>query len=230
MRGVGVLYRELKHHLVDVAPRVSPLQVVSKLEEFLTKEFCSVILKKSGNSVLPLTGAGNRSDGRRIDLALVQGNLSRAVDTQSMKVVRQKMKVRAFIELKYLRNKHRFGFGNASDEIESTLKDLRKQIGTFRKSSYGDYGVKLRARTKDIYGVVVVSYVRRADLRIDKQASRDDREVFLETILASARKNKLRFYDLTYPRLEAIYIDRPVQVLKARFMISLYAGLWRASA
>ena len=174
--------------------KIAPLQVVSRLEEYLTKEFCSLIITKSGMKILPLTSPGLSKDKRRIDLALLEGDLSKARNLETAKRFRSKLLIRGFLEVKYLRNRHRFGYSDAQDEIRPTLKDLHRQLGQFQSgntpaiaSTYGDAG-------KDIYGLVFASHARREDeLRAaDGPTIADDRKSFLEKIKKCARKEGLR--------------------------------------
>src|ERR1700693_6036753 len=104
MRGIYKLYKALKLSLKTIRKQVAPLQVVSRLEEYLTKEFCSVIFLQSNMAILPLTSPGQRTDKRKIDMALLEGDLSEALNRRTAKSQRDKLVIRAFIEVKYLRN------------------------------------------------------------------------------------------------------------------------------
>ena len=86
MKGVGVLYHAFRKSLRENRAKIAPLQVVSRLEEYLTKEFCSVIFTKSGMNILPLTSPGLSKDKRRIDLALLEGDLSKARDLATARI------------------------------------------------------------------------------------------------------------------------------------------------
>jgi hypothetical protein len=189
MQGIDKLYNEFKLSLKAHRKKVAPLQVVSRLEEYLTKEFCSVISLKSNMAILPLTSPGQRADNRKIDMALLEGDLSGALDRQTAKSQRDKLVIRAFIEVKYLRNRHRFEYSDARDENDSTLKNLRKQLGRFDLSEYAGYRVDLRGHRKDIYGLVLASYVRRSH-------EDDDHRVFVQKVKECGRKHKLRYWDL----------------------------------
>jgi len=105
MKGIDRLYSAFKKSLRVNPKRVASLQVVSRLEEYLTKEFCSVIFLKSEMAILPLTSPGKRADRRKIDLALLEGDLSEALDKRTAKIQRDKLVIRAFVEVKYLRNR-----------------------------------------------------------------------------------------------------------------------------
>ena len=229
MKGVGVLYHAFRKSLRENRAKIAPLQVVSRLEEYLTKEFCSVIFTKSGMNILPLTSPGLSKDGRRIDLALLEGDLSKARNLETAKRFRDKLLIRGFLEVKYLRNRHRFGYSDAQDEIRPTLKDLHRQLGQFNQAEYAGYRVHLRGRRKDIYGLVFASHAwRDDDLRaVDGPSAADDRKSFLEKIKKCAREEGLRYYDLSDPQLDVVYADETVTILKGHFRTSLYLGLWR---
>jgi len=161
MKGIDRLYNAFKKSLRENPEKVAPLQVVSRLEEYLTKEFCSVIFLKSKLAILPLTSPGQRADRRKIDMALLEGDLSEALDKRTAKSQRDKLVIRAFVEVKYVRNRHRFGYSDAQDEIHPILRNLSEQLGRFDLSQYAGYRVDFRGHRKDIYGLVLASYVRR---------------------------------------------------------------------
>jgi hypothetical protein len=153
MKGIDKLYNAFKKSLRANPKKVASLQVVSRLEEYLTKEFCSVIFLKSKMAILPLTSPGQRADNRKIDMALLEGDLSGAIDRRTAKSQRDKLVIRAFVEVKYLRNRHRFGYSDAQDEIHPVLKNLREQLGRFNLDEYAGYRVDLRARERTSTGL-----------------------------------------------------------------------------
>ena len=220
MRGIDKLYNAFKLSLKANRKKVAPLQVVSRLEEYLTKEFCSVIFLQSNMAILPLTSPGQRTDKRKIDMALLEGDLSEALNRRTAKSQRDKLVIRAFIEVKYLRNRHRFGYSDAQDEIVPTLKNLKKQLGIFDLSEYAGYRVDLRGHRNDIYGLVLASYVRRSH-------EDDGHRVFVQKVKECGRKHRLRYWDLSGPLLDLVYANEPVTILCGEFKTSLYAGLWR---
>jgi hypothetical protein len=220
MKGIGKLYSEFKHSLARDRKVIAPLQIVSRLEEYLTKRFCSVVLTASEMTILPLTSPGQRVDGRKIDMALLEGDLSRALDKKAAKLHRDELSIRAFVEVKYLRNRHRFGFGDATDEIRPTLQNLQDQLGTFDLARYAGYSVSLRGHRRDIYGLVLASCVRR-----DHEEDRNT--VYIRKVNHCARQHQLSYYDLNYPQLDPAYENQPVTILGGHFRASLYTGLWR---
>jgi hypothetical protein len=220
MKGIGGLYSAFKESLRTNRTKLACLQVVSRLEEYLTKGFCSVIFLKSELAILPLTNPGQRSDRRKIDMALLEGDLSEALDKRTAKSQRGKLVIRAFVEVKYLRNRHRFGYSNAKDETDPILKNLSEQLGRFDLREYAGYRVNLRGHRKDIYGLVFVSHVRR-------RHEDDDREAFVQWVRQCGSKHGLRHWDLPKPQLDLVYANEPVSILRGEFNASLYAGLWR---
>jgi hypothetical protein len=223
MRGIGKLYDSFKRSLRANRRKIAPLQVVSRLEEYLTKEFCSVVFLKSKMTILPLTSPGIRADNRKIDMAFLEGDLSKALDRQTAKNERSKLVIRSFIEVKYLRNRHRFGYSDATDEIHQTLKNLRDQLGTFDLEEYAGYRVDLRGRWKDIYGLILASYVRR-------RHETDKKTAFVRTVNKCGRRHCLTYFDMQYPQLDLAYANEPVTILGGDFNASLYVGLWRLRA
>src|SRR5271166_710580 len=138
MTGVINLYGKFKEQLKEEQSKVAPLQLLGRMEDFFTKEFASLTLVESTGKVLPLTNFGRKADGRRIDMVLVQGDLSQVLDRKS----ERKLTISALIELKYVRNRHRYGYNSAEDEIATTFKDLSEQLGRMHRRKYADYQVR----------------------------------------------------------------------------------------
>ncbi len=220
MKGIDRLYNAFKRSLRANRKKVAPLQVVSRLEEYLTKEFCSVIFSKSNMAILPLTSPGQRADRRKIDMALLEGDLSKALDKRTPKSQRDKLVIRAFIEVKYLCNRHKFGYSDAQDDFHPILRNLSQQLGRFDLGEYAGYRVDLRGHRKDIYGLVLASYVRR-------RHEDDDQKVFVRRVRNCGSQHGLRHWDLPDPQLDLVYANVPVTILRGEFNASLYAGLWR---
>jgi hypothetical protein len=227
MKGVIPLYRGFKHHLSSAKReqhKLARLQLLCRLEDYLTKEFASFILDASEEGVLPIMNIGKRTDGKRVDIALAEGDLSRAVNKQLAKLCRPT--IRGFIEVKYVRNRHRWGFEDAQDETEMTFQSLQLQLGQMKKGkSYADYRVKQRSSKCEIYGLLFASYCCRDDeysRGIDKK-----KQAFIKRIISSARGHGFLTSNMKTPRLSPVYSDVLVHLLGARYRASLYAGLWR---
>src|SRR6267142_1221494 len=105
VKGVLPLYRKFKEHLRNEPhTKLARMQLLCRLEDYLTKEFASVILDKSDGEVLPILNTGKKTDGRGIDIALAEGDLSKVEDKNSADEFRPT--IRNFIEVKYIRNRH----------------------------------------------------------------------------------------------------------------------------
>jgi hypothetical protein len=101
-----------------------------------------------------------------------------------------------------------------------SLKGLSEQLGRFDLGEYAGYRVDLRGHRKDIYGLVLASYVRR-------KHEDDDQRVFGRRVKKCGGQHGLRHWDLPNPQLDLVYANEPVTILGGGFNASLYAGLWR---
>ena len=204
--GIIELYYSFLGYLGSEKEKIAPLQLTSKIEDYLVKEFVYHIYKESGGKVFALTNLGKRGE-RKIDICLLKGNPNNPL-------------IYGMIEAKYLRNKHRLSDNNATDEIYSSLKSLSKQIGPFNGLKHGDYDVKLSAKSKHIYGLVFASYVK-------KEGDMDRKDEFYNKILKKAEKLGFRYHDLKKPYFRHIFEDVSVDVLNTQYCITLKAGLWK---
>ena len=75
MVGIFNLYREFRHRLQGRKSDIAPLQVISRLEEYLSKEFARAILTGSNGELLPVTNFGRRPDKRKIDIPIARRRL-----------------------------------------------------------------------------------------------------------------------------------------------------------
>jgi len=119
-KGIIGLYYDFRHQLYAQRKKIAVLQCLGKLEEYLTKEFANFIYVKSDMSILPLTNLGRKGE-QKIDISLLEGDFSN-------EVCKDNARIRAFVEVKYLRNLHRVGPGSAEDEIRATLRHLHRQL------------------------------------------------------------------------------------------------------
>ncbi|MCI0348265.1 MAG: hypothetical protein L0Z53_02470 [Acidobacteriales bacterium] len=219
IQGVTPLYEAFKAHLQKRNLIVAQLQLLGRIEDYLTKEFALVIMKESRSTVLPLINAGTKEEGRKIDIALLEGDFGKARDSGSLRDCRKECEIRAFIEVKYLRNRHRHTFANAEDEIAETFKSLREQLVSFRPTFYAKYPVNLRG--EGTYGLVFASHVRRAQETACKAPE------FVNRVKKAASEVAFAYHDLPAPQLDKVYEDVLVRVLNAQYRVSLYVGLWR---
>ncbi len=214
------LFRSFRGHLNRHQEAFARLQLLGRLEDYLTKEFAGFVIKRSGNSILPILNSGKRTDGRRIDLALAIGDFSNTLDKRSLK--KNPPKIRVFVELKYVCNRQAFRFGNKEDDIGTTLSSLHKQLkGKFGQKTYATYPVELRNTKRDIYGIVFASHVQRKNEKLKKTA----RE-FADDISDKA-KDRFCSHNAKNPGLREIYGDARVPMLKGEYQASLFAGVWR---
>ena len=211
--GVVPHYRALYKRLEKQKNRIAPLQLLGRIEDLLTKEFATSILERSRCSTVPILNVGDSKDGRRIDVALISGDISKGV-------VKTKLRIWGFVELKYLRNKHRIGEASSADENEPTFKSLHRQLVRLDTNSFAGYSVRLRGGKRDTYGLVFASYVAR-------KPDPDKQERFLKAIVGSAKKHGFVTYNFKPPKLRSVYTNLPVTILHGKYMVSLYCGLWR---
>lgn len=215
-KGILSLYQQFILDLRKDWKELARLQALGRLEEYFTKRFANTIYLKSDMSVLPLTNLG-KSGEPKIDIALLEGDFSE-VDFRH-RTYKEKAKISAFVEMKYLRNRHRLG-PNASDELTTTLKDLKRQLGIFNKHEHAGYKVELRGKRKDIYGVVFASHLR-------AQGEDDDKAKFKKRILDCAKEQGFWWHDLKRPYLLPVFTDKKILILRREFYASLYHGIWR---
>jgi hypothetical protein len=209
------IYDSYLEKLRAAKAELAALQLTGKLEDRLTKEFASCVYACSAGDLIALSNVGKKGE-QKIDIGVLQGDFSKAID-------RRNASVRALVEAKYLRNAHKLCLGNAQDEIVGTLKDLRRQLWTFNRKEWGGFPVRLSGQRRDIYGLVLVSYVRPND-------EPDGEGTFLERIRTQAKQLGFTYNDLSStPWLQRVYDRVPVVALKRSFSASLKAGLWRAT-
>ena len=217
-QGILPLYREFKEHLKQQSKRIAPLQVISKLEEYLTKEFVSVAIHSKQKPMLPITNIGSRLAGRRIDILLADGDLNKIKENPKDKPI-----VRAMIEAKYLRNRHRFGSHSAMDEISATLKSLNNQLGD--KGGDLDYEFIPWAPDGSIYGLVFFSVVHYAHEEKEIAGVKNNK---IEDVLKKSETTFSNFNDNNRrPMLKKVYEEKNVKVLKCEYNVQLWMGLWR---
>jgi len=174
-RSILKIYDSCLDKLRKNRAQLAMLQLTGRLEDYLTKEFATCVYTKSGGALIALSNVGlRRNHEQKIDLAILDGDFSEKID-------KRKATVRSLVEAKYLQNTHKICFGNAKDELSVTLRDLKRQLWSFRKSTQGGFPVRLAGRRKDIYGLVFASYVRSED-------DLDEEDEFLKRIRFLAKQ------------------------------------------
>jgi hypothetical protein len=134
--------------------------------------------------------------------------------------------VTAFIEVKYLRNRHRLSKHSplgACDEAPSVLSSLASQVALQPALHHGNKEVRLIAQTTAVYGLVFCSFTRPA-------AEDDLAETYYKRMLKQAGEHRLIYHDLQSPYWRGVYEEYPVQVFGDTWLCSLKAGLWRPRA
>jgi hypothetical protein len=216
MKGILPLYNKFIRALRADSKDIAHLQALGRIEEYLTKRFALTIYRESNHCVFPLTNLGNSGEPK-IDIALLEGDFTDSVFSHG--AYKTDACIRAFVEVKYLRNRHRIG-SSAEDEIATTLKGLKAQLGRFKKSKHAGYAVDLRGGRKDIYGVVFASYLRTS-------TETDGAEAFRGRILDCARQEGFWWHDYEKPYLRPVYTGEKIMILNRVFYASLYHGIWR---
>ncbi len=208
MAGIIDLYYKNKDELKKQKKRIAPLQLTSKLQDYLIKEFANLVIAGSSGHDYVLTNYGCKGEPK-ISMCLVKGELEKPV-------------IFGMIEAKYIRNIHRMRENdNATDEVAGTLDELYKKLGRYPKDHHCNLQVNLNSKENRIYGLVFASHVT----YMDKEGS--DSKKFFNSILEKS-KSRFAFYDLKYnnPRFDTVYEREEVQVLNRTAYVTLKTGLW----
>jgi len=209
--GVTKFFYGFLKHLGKERNKIASLQLSGRLEDSLVHEFIYYVYSSSKGSRFAFTNLGKANE-QKVDIVITSGSY-------------EKKSIRAMIEAKYLRNRHRFSKSNAEDEIATTLRSLKKQLHKFEESEHAGLTVKLSSNRQDIYGLVFASYVS-----FNQENLQDDKERFFSKCLSEASKLGFRYHDLDKPYWRTAFEDEKVKALKTSLSISLRAGLWRLSS
>ncbi|MCZ2459621.1 MAG: hypothetical protein LC128_08330 [Chitinophagales bacterium] len=209
--GVTRFFYGFLNHLSKERHKIASLQLSGRLEDYLVHEFIYYVYSSSNGSRFAFTNMGKANE-QKVDIVIASGSY-------------EKKSIKAMIEAKYLRNRHRFSKSNAEDEITTTLRSLKKQLHKFEESKHAGLTVKLSSKRQDIYGLVFASYVG-----FSQDETRDDKERFFSKCLNEALKLGFRYHDLHKPYWRTAFEDEKVKALKINLSISLRAGLWRLSS
>lgn len=205
MRGITTLFYSFLKYLNKQSEKVAVLQLTGKIEDFLVKEFVYFVYKSSKGKNFALVNIGKKNQ-QKIDICLIRRKENNA-------------EIYGMIEAKYFRNRHRFWPSNAKDEITTTLKDLNKQLHSFKQSYHGQFNVNLIAKTNNIYGLVFASYV-------SENKNENEKNEFYQTILNKASKY-FRYHDLEKPYFRPVFNDIEIRILDSSFYVTLKVGLWK---
>ena len=209
--GVTRFFYGFIKHLGEERNKIASLQLSGRLEDYLVHEFIYYVYSSSNGSRFAFTNMGKANE-QKVDIVITSGSY-------------EKKSIRAMIEAKYLRNRHRFSKNNAEDEITTTLRSLKKQLHKFAEGKHAGLPVKLSSTRQDIYGLVFASYVS-----FSQEESNDDKERFFSKCLSEASKLGFRYHDLHKPYWRTAFEDEKIEALKTSLTISLRAGLWRLSS
>lgn len=202
MEAILPIYYHFLRYLRKHNKKTAYLQLMGRIEDYLVKEFICYAHEKK---IFAISNYGKKNQ-QRIDICLLKGTHRKPI-------------VYGMIEAKYLRNVHRAWSGNATDEIVPTLKSLKTQLHIFKKSKQGRFGVKLNARSRNIYGLVFASFVSQK-----KEDAKKKR--FYDSILEKAARD-FRYHDLHKPYFRPVYDDVKIKALDAIFYVTLKCGLWK---
>lgn len=208
--GVTTLFYGFLKHLNKHKNRIAPLQLTGRLEDYLVHEFIYFVYSASKGYRFAFTNVGKENE-QKVDIIIAGGS-------------NQKQIVRAMIEAKYLRNRHRTSGNSAEDEVTTTLRSLERQLHKFTETRQAGLKVKLSSPKQDIYGLVFASYVN-----LSEEDTTADKERFYRICLSKASNLGFRYHDLAKPYWRTAFEDKKVSALKTSWSISLRVGLWRLS-
>ncbi len=200
--GITHLYYSFLKYLVKQKEKIAFLQLTGRIEDFLVKEFIYFVHKKGQFAI---TNVGNKGQ-QKVDICLLKGNMASP-------------KIYGMIEAKYVRNIHRAWASNATDEVVTTLKELKKQLHAFENPRHGSFSVNLVSKSRNIYGMVFASYAR-------KKEETDMGHNFYKAILDKATGN-FRYHDLPKPYFRPIFDNVKVKIFNSTFYVTLKCGLWK---
>ena len=188
--------------------KISYLQLIGKLEEFLVKEFCYFIFTNSEGMECAVVNMGSKkTKEQEIDICILSGT---SLDDP---------KIIWLIEAKYFRNRHRFKQYNATDEITTTMKSLNKQMHNYNVDTHGWF--KVSSKVTKIFGLVFASYV-------SEEQNTQEKQNYSQRILKAA-KEKIEDLVVIDNMFEDIYDEVVINLFDKTFYVSLKAGLWEKS-
>jgi len=217
--GISPNYYSFIQYLKRHKQKFAFLQLTGRMEDMLVKEFAHHIWKESGKSRYPMTNVGNKGE-QKFDIIVLRGALKEKKGESE-----SSCEVCTLIEAKYLQRRHRAWEFNANDETKASLKELHRQLKKFKQPKHYDFPVSLQARKRDVYGLVIASYV--AAERDDQPRGTSEKELFFTDIKNQATGLGFRYLDLPSPDLNKVYDDVEVNLLGGKRYSSLRVGLWK---
>ena len=192
-------------YLIQEKEKIAYLQLIGKLEEYLVKEFCYFTFLNSRGKEFAVVNIGSRKiKEQEIDICMLSGK-----NLDDLEII-------FLIEVKYLRNRHRFRQYNATDEITTTMKSLNTQMHDCNVDTHGWF--KVSPDVIKIFGLVFVSYV-------SENQKIEEKNKYYKRILKAAI-DKIEDLNVIENMFEDIYDDIEVRLLDKTFYVSLKAGLW----
>jgi hypothetical protein len=162
-------------------------QIHGRIEDDLARAF-ALFAERTNPQFMALFNTGNRI--RRFDVVL--GPKSRT------KGLPQLNHVSHLLEVKYVRNRHGRTEYDASDEVTTTLKSLKRQISRV-PPTVGQIDVRLRGN--QVYGLLFASSLERPD-HDDRTKNKED---FRDFITERLQKLGLVYTDLQSPHRIAVF-------------------------
>lgn len=210
-RGITPLFHGFRKYLGqrEIRRRLAIIQLSGRAEDYLVKEFVYYSAQETDGSRFCEVNSG-QSKQQKIDIVLLRMHPDGSEVTE------------AFVEAKFIRNRHRRGNKamSALDELSITLNDLRRQLHFNPQRTHGKRCVHRRSKATNVYGLVFASYARRSD---EQDVSRK----YFKKIIDAAASRGIKYHDLPRPYLRTAFSEEPVKVMGRRWYVTLRMGLWR---
>lgn len=193
----------------SVKSRIAPFQLMSKVEDYITKEFSYFVFNKYRGEFFSFLNYGGKEE-RKFDIVFFRR------PNKKEDFCKENFEAIKIFELKYFRNIHRTStHRSAIDEHGGSLKDLKQQL----LSKVGDVHYKIKTNIPligDLCGFVIVSYVW------DSQDN-NRKEGYFRAFIKKARDLGFSGYyneDFLLP----VYDDFLVDVLGKNYFVSMRIG------
>jgi hypothetical protein len=201
-----LFFEEFIKELKRQEEKIAYLQLLGKEEDYLLKEFCYVLFKKSNGEYFTITNKGNKKENK-IDISVIKGEDLDNHDT---------LEIVEMIEAKYFSNKHEFRTHLRDADIGSPMKELNNQMRYIDKNTHG--WLKLSPNVRKTNGLVFVSYV-------SPEISKESKENYYNKILEKAR-DSIKNINYKSLSLKSVFEDIIIAFANKNRYISLRVGLW----
>ncbi|QWT45940.1 hypothetical protein [Azospira inquinata] len=193
----------------SVKSRIAPLQLMSKVEDYITKEFSCFVFDKYRGELFSYLNYGGEGE-RKFDVVFFR-RLNGGKDC-----CKENFEAIKIYELKYFGNIHRTSTRrSAIDEHGESLKDLKRQL----LSKVGDAHYKIKTNIPligDLCGFVIVSYAR------DSKDIKKKEDYFKEFCDKAKKFGFSGYYKEDF--LRPVYDDVSVDVLGKEYFVSMRIG------